>query len=101
MICGYTIRIAGEILSQGYSQYLARVIETNLDIYQENGVYKIIAEQIDRLKINEQKCFDKAEFTTEPDDVHFTLDTNDYFYMLVKEKKSRFSYVYKELNGKV
>lgn len=53
MICGYTIRIAGEILSQGYSQYLPRVIETNLDIYQENGVYKIIAEQIDRLKINE------------------------------------------------
>lgn len=91
---------AGEILPQEYAEYLAHVMETNMDIHQENGVYKIIAEQIDKLKINKQKCFDKVEFTTEPNDIHFMLATNDYFYMLVKEKKSSFSYVYKELNGK-
>ncbi len=91
---------AEEILPQGYSEYLAHVIGSNLDIHQENEVYKIIAGQIDKLKINEQKCFDKVGFTTEPNDIHFMLDTNDYFYMLVKEKKSSFSYVYKELNGK-
>ncbi len=91
---------AEEILPQGYSEYLAHVIESNLDIHQENEVYKIIAGQIDKLKINEKKCFDKVGFTTEPNDIHFMLDTNDYFYMLVKEKKSSFSYVYKELNGK-
>ncbi len=91
---------AEEILPQGYSEYLTHVIESNLDIHQENEVYKIIAGQIDKLKVNEQKCFDKVGFTTEPNDIHFMLDTNDYFYMLVKEKKSSFSYVYKELNGK-
>ena len=91
---------AEEILPQGYSEYLAHVIGSNLDIHQENEVYKIIAGQIDKLKINEQKCFDKVGFTTEPNDIQFMLDTNDYFYMLVKEKKSSFSYVYKELNGK-
>ncbi len=91
---------AGEILPQEYAEYLAHVMETNLDIHQENGVYKIIAEQMDKLKINEQKCFDKVELTTEPNDIQFMLDTNDYFYMLVKEKKSSFSYVYKELNCK-
>lgn len=89
---------AEELLPQGYLEYLARVVETNLDIHQDNEVYKIIAGQIDRLKINGQKCFDKVEFTTESDDIHFMLDTNDYFFMLVKENPSGFSYVYKELN---
>ena len=80
---------AEEILPQGYSEYLAHVIGSNLDIHQENEVYKIIAGQIDKLKINEQKCFDKVGFTTEPNDIHFMLDTNDYFYidktMLIKD----------------
>lgn len=82
---------AQELLPQGYAQYLARVMEANLDIQQENGVYKIIAEQIDKLMINEKKCFDKVELTTKPNDIQLRLDTNDDFYMLVKEKKARFS----------
>lgn len=82
---------AQELLPQGYAQYLARVMEANLDIQQENGVYKIIAEQIDKLTINEKKCFDKVELTTKPNDIQFMLDTNEDFYMLVKEKKARFS----------
>lgn len=95
---------AEEILPQGYAEYLANVLLANLPIQQltaeQDEVYKIISEQIDKLKIEKHKCFDKINFLNQKNSARFMVNTNEYFYMLVKQEKASFSYVYKDLDGK-
>ena len=61
----------------------------------------MIAEQIDKLKIDTQKCFDDVSFSEEKQDGQFNLNTNEKFYMLIKQKNSTFSYSYRDLDGKI
>lgn len=95
---------AEEILPQGYSEYLTRVLQANLPIKQsntdQNEIYKTISQQIDKLKIGHQKCFDKVDFFSKECATQFLLSTNEYFYMLVKQERTCFSYIFKDLNGK-
>lgn len=95
---------AEEILPQGYAEYLARVLRANLPIQQltseKDEVYKIISEQIEKLKIEQHKCFNKVDFFSEKKSAQFMVNTNEYFYMLVKQGEASFSYVYKNLDGK-
>lgn len=95
---------AEEILPQGYIEYLARVLSTNLKSTSQRtdiqAAYDMIAEQIDKLKIDTQKCFDDVSFSEEKQDGQFNLNTNEKFYMLIKQKNSTFSYSYRGLDGK-
>lgn len=51
---------AEEILPQGYIKYLAHVLSANFEIDQSKtdirAAYDMVAEQIDKLKIDTQKC---------------------------------------------
>jgi len=95
---------AEEILPQGYIGYLAHVLSANFEIDQSKtdigAVCDMIAEQIDKLRINTQKCFDDVSFSEEEQDRQFNLNTNEKFYMLIKQKNSTFSYSYRGLDGK-
>lgn len=65
------------------------------------AAYDMIAEQIDKLKIDTQKCFDDVSFSEEKQDGQFNLNTNEKFYMLIKQKNSTFSYFYREITNDV
>ena len=95
---------AGEILTRGYMEYLARVFLANPEINKSKtkmqAAYDMIADQIDKLKIDTEKCFDRVSFTGETKDGYFNVNTNEMFYMLIKQKKPALSYSYKGLNGK-
>lgn len=95
---------AEEILPQGYIEYLALVLSTNFEIDQSKTViqaaYDMIAEQIDKLRIDTQKCFDDVSFSEKKQDGRFDLNTNEKFYMLIKQKNSIFLYSYSGLDGK-
>lgn len=94
---------AEEILPQGYIEYLAHVLSVNFEIDQSKtdirAVYDMVAEQIDKLEIDTQKCFDDVSFLEEKQDGRFDLNTNEKFYMLVKQKNSIFLYSYRGLEG--
>ena len=95
---------AEEILPQDYIEYLARVLSANFEIDQSKtdiqAAYDMLVKQIDKLKIDTQKCFDDVSFSEEKQDGQFNLNTNEKFYMLIKQKKSTFSYFYRGLDGK-
>mgnify|MGYP001866215418 CR=1 FL=1 len=46
-----------------------------------------------------ENCFDNVKVTESSKNTRFDIDTNEKFYMLVKEKENRFKYVYKNENG--
>lgn len=94
---------AEEILPQGYIEYLAHALSANFEIDQSKtdirAAYDMVAEQIDKLEIDTQKCFDDVSFLEEKQDGRFDLNTNEKFYMLVKQKNSIFLYSYRGLEG--
>lgn len=83
---------AEELLPQEYTEYLERVIQTN-GIGKNVGkkaVYDLTANQIEMLKLKQQKCFDKATAKTTEHTAQFSLETNENFFLLTKQSDSRF-----------
>lgn len=83
---------AEELLPQGYVEYLERVMQVN-GIGENIGrkdVYDLTANQIGMLKVQQQKCFDRAIAETTDNTAQFNLDTNGDFFLLTKQSDSRF-----------
>ena len=95
---------AEEILPQGYAEYLVRVLGANMGTKQPNAdlqeIYKLIAEQIKKLSVNQQKCFSRVNLCERQYQTQFNLNASETFYMLVKQGVSSFTYVYKDLDDK-
>ena len=93
---------ADEILPEKYLEYLSRVLKANVETtkaLQTINPYELIAKEIEKLQVNNENCFDNVKVTESSKNTRFDIDTNEKFYMLVKEKENRFKYVYKNENG--
>ena len=93
---------ADEILPEKYVEYLSRVLKANIETtkaLQTINPYELIAKEIEKLQVNNENCFDNVKVTENNDNTTFDIDTNEQFYMLVKQKENRFKYVYKNENG--
>lgn len=94
---------AEEMLPQGYTEYLLRILEANmengtLEIYTQT-VYELIAGQIKKLCIDCQKCFDKVSLYKHWHLTQFHLNASENFYLLVKQIMPNITYVYMDADG--
>lgn len=93
---------ADEILPDKYVEYLSRVLKANIETtkaLQTINPYELIAKEIEKLQVNNENCFDNVKVTESSKNTRFDIDTNEKFYMLVKQKENSFKYVYKNENG--
>lgn len=93
---------ADEILPEKYVEYLSRVLKANVETtkaLQTINPYELIAKEIEKLQVNNENCFDNVKVTENNANTSFDKDTNEKFYMLIKEKNNQFKYVYKNENG--
>lgn len=95
---------AEEIIPQGYDEYLLKVLEANPQFFKiddtlENS-YKLISEQINILHVNEDRCFEYVSISQQKHSKAFDLSVTEKFYLLTKQKRSDFSYVYTDLDGR-
>lgn len=93
---------ADEILPEKYVDYLSRVLKANIETtkaLQTINPYELIAKEIEKLQVNNENCFDNVKVTENNENTSFDIDTNERFYMLIKEKDNQFKYVYKNENG--
>ena len=93
---------ADEILPEKYVEYLSRVLKANIETtkaLQTINPYELIAKEIEKLQVNNENCFDNVKVTENNENTSFDIDTNEKFYMLIKEKNNQFKYVYKNENG--
>ena len=93
---------ADEILPDKYVEYLSRVLKANIETtkaLQTINPYELIAKEIEKLQVNNENCFDNVKVTENNENTSFDIDTNEKFYMLIKEKDNQFKYVYKNENG--
>lgn len=93
---------ADEILPEKYVEYLSRVLKVNVETtkaLQTINPYELIAKEIEKLQVNNENCFDNVKITDNNEHTFFDIDTNEKFYMLIKEKDNQFKYVYKNENG--
>lgn len=93
---------ADEILPEKYVEYLSRVLKANIETtkaLQTINPYELIAKEIEKLQVDNEKCFDSVKVSENDTNTSFDIDTSEKFYMLIKEKDNRFKYVYKNENG--
>ena len=93
---------ADEILPEKYVDYLSRVLKANIETtkaLQTINPYELIAKEIEKLQVNNENCFDNVKVTENNENTSFDVDTNERFYMIIKEKDNQFKYVYKNENG--
>ena len=93
---------ADEILPEKYVEYLSRVLKANIETtkaLQTINPYELIAREIEKLQVNNENCFDNVKVTENNENTTFDIDTNEKFYMLIKQKENSFKYVYKNENG--
>ena len=93
---------ADEILPEKYVEYLSRVLKANIETtkaLQTINPYELIAKEIEKLHVDNEKCFDSVKVSEDDTNTSFDIDTSEKFYMLIKEKDNRFKYVYKNENG--
>ncbi len=93
---------ADEILPEKYVEYLSRVLKANVETtkaLQTINPYELIAKEIEKLQVNNENCFDNVKVTENNENTSFDIDTNEKFYMLIKEKDNQFKYVFKNENG--
>ena len=93
---------ADEILPDKYVEYLSRVLKANIETtkaLQTINPYELIAKEIEKLQVNNENCFDNVKVTESSKNTRFDIDTNEKFYMLVKQKENSFKYVYKNEHG--
>lgn len=93
---------ADEILPDKYVEYLSRVLKANIETtkaLQTINPYELITKEIEKLQVNNENCFDNVKVTENNENTSFDIDTNEKFYMLIKEKDNQFKYVFKNENG--
>lgn len=93
---------AEEILPEKYAEYLTRVLKANIKttkVLQTINPYDLIAKEIEKLQISDKQCFDKVNVIEKKMVTSFDIDTNETFYMLVKQEDSQFKYVFKNDDG--
>lgn len=93
---------AEEILPQGYAGYLNRVLEANTEIAEtlpDRNPYTLIAEQMRKMRFNEKDCFDSVDVEEPERNPRFDVEANEDFYIVTKQKNSRFRYSFKSENG--
>lgn len=93
---------ADEIMTKNYNEYLKRVLQSNASITKSTSgknMYELIAEELEKLQVNNKQCFDKVSVVNNKIITSFDVDTNETFYMLIKQKDSKFKYVFKNDNG--
>lgn len=93
---------ADEIMPKNYNEYLKRVLQSNASITRSTSgknMYELIAEELEKLQVNNKQCFDKVSVVNNKIITSFDVDTNETFYMLVKQKDSQFKYVLKNDKG--
>lgn len=93
---------ADEIIPEKYVEYLSRVLKANIEVakaLQTINPYELIAKEIEKLQVHNENCFDKVTVSADNENTSFDIDTNEKFYMIVKQKDNKFKYVYKNENG--
>ena len=93
---------ADEIIPKNYNEYLKRVLQSNASITKSSSgknMYELIAEELEKLQVNNKQCFDKVSVVNNKILTSFDVDTNETFYMLIKQRDSQFKYVFKNDNG--
>ena len=93
---------ADEILPEKYVEYLSRVLKANVETtkaLQTINPYELIAKEIEKLQVNDRNCFDNVKVTENNENTTFEIDTDEKFYILVKQKENSFKYVYKNEYG--
>lgn len=93
---------ADEILPIKYAEYLSRVLKANVEttkVLQTINPYELIAKEIEKLQVNSEICFDNVKILDDNENTSFDIDTNEKFYLLIKQKDNQFKYVYKNENG--
>lgn len=93
---------ADEIMPKNYNEYLKRVLQSNASITRSTSgknMYELIAEELEKLQVNNKQCFDKVSVVNNKIITSFDVDTNETFYMLIKQRDSQFKYVFKNDNG--
>lgn len=93
---------AEEILPRGYADYLARVLESNVEnvrSFPDKSAYTLIAEQIKKLQFNKKDCFDRVEVTEPDSELQFDLDASEDFFIVTRQKNSRFHYLFQSETG--
>ena len=93
---------ADEIMPKNYNEYLKRVLQSNASITKSSSgknMYELIAEELEKLQVNNKQCFDKVSVVNNKILTSFDVDTNETFYMLIKQRDSQFKYVFKNDNG--
>lgn len=93
---------ADEIMPKNYNEYLKRVLQSNASITKSSSgknMYELIAEELEKLQVNNKQCFDKVSVVNNKIITSFDVDTNETFYMLIKQRDSQFKYVFKNDNG--
>ena len=92
-----------ELFPQEYVKYLVCVLRANMQLEPQKisllEIYGLLAEQIEALQINHQKCFDNVCLCRYQFNIQLDLSVSEMFYMLIKEKMSKFLYIYKDLEG--
>ena len=92
---------ADEIMPKNYNEYLKRVLQSNASITKSSSgknMYELIAEELEKLQVNNKQCFDKVSVVNNKILTSFDVDTNETFYMLIKQRDSQFKYVFKNDN---
>lgn len=93
---------ADEIMPKNYNEYLKRVLQSNASITRSTSgknMYELIAEELEKLQVNNKQCFDKVSVVNNKIITSFDVDTNETFYMLIKQRDSQFKYVFKNDKG--
>lgn len=91
-----------EILPEKYVEYLSRVLKANIETakaLQTINPYELIAKEIEKLQVNDRNCFENVKVTENNENTTFEIDTDEKFYILVKQKENSFKYVYKNEHG--
>ena len=85
------------------NKFKAQVIDYRKNIIAEYNkpikTFDDTAKEIEKLQVNNENCFDNVKVTENNASTTFDIDTNEKFYMLVKQKENSFKYVYKNENG--
>lgn len=96
------------IMPPGFTQYLVNVLNSNRENERfrfkqisdtplgKEHIYKIIEYQMNSLQIEKAECFERFTLIVEGsnDKYNYGIETDDSFFCICKDEKSKFVYVY-------